>query len=321
MSHLSTTIEGMGGNVSVEGGNGIVVAQSGISTLLISMNRIESDIVTLSNSSTTTITHGALSNPPIISGWTVADDWGNAALVANFSISENADTGQTATLGGGAAVSAGYMQFDGSGDYVTFPDSASYDLSNGPFCIEFSFVANSTSGNQHIINHSTDAGPEGASPYAWAFYMQGDQLRIGVEAWTIVGGSSLGTITVGTEYHVALYRNASVFRWALNGTIIGSTTNSSAITDREGTIKFGRAQSGIENFNGKIRRFRMTVGSSVYGGSSFTPPSEDFAPNSVTSTMLALGSDYSASCGVSGTTITNISGGTLTEAKWIIYGV
>lgn len=283
------------------------------------LRRKSTGIITLANSGTVLIEHENISSVPIVVGASRITDWGNAVLVANWTSSNNADTGQTATLSGNAAVSSGYMQFDGSGDVVTFPDSAAYTLGTSDFLIEFDFVPGSTAaGNRHIINHSTDGAPEGASPYAWSFYQSGSNINVGVEAWSIVA-ATIGTVSVGSNYRIAINRSGSVFRWFFNGTLVSSATNSSGITDRAGSIRFGSAVSGIENFNGKVRRFRLVVGDSVYGGSSYTPSDSDFSPASSSYSQLKLGTDYSASTSSAGTTITNTSGSSITGEFVVNY--
>lgn len=319
MSHLSTTIEGMGGNVSVDGGTGIVVTQSGISTLLISMNRIESLEVTLSNGSTTNISHSALMYPPIISGWTVVDDWGNAKLVANFTSSANADTGQTATLYADAAVTGGWLELDGNGDYATFPDSDNYNLGTTDFTIEFDVQFDTTSGQQHIVNHAS------GEVYEFAFVRNGTTLLVhggsGGNNRNVLNDEAIGTVGAGTTYQVAMTRSGSTFNLYLNGTRTAQITSSSSLNSPSGLVTFGRPQSiATEYLDGRIRRFRMTVGTALYTGASYTPPSANFSPESTVGTILAVGVDYSAQTGASGTTITNISGSTLTDAKFVIYG-
>lgn len=321
MSYKTTSIGGYSGHVTLSGSDGVNISTNGTgNSISFAMNRVESSSATVTNGSTVTITHEALLYPPLIAGWTVAYDWGNTKLVANFTSSANADTGQTCTLNENAAVSGGWLELDGNGDYATFPDADDYTLGTSDFTIEFDVQFDTTSGQQHIVNHAS------GEVYEFAFVLNGTTLLVhggsGGLNRNVLNDETIGTVSTGTTYQVAMTRSGSAFNLYLNGTRTAQITSSASLNSPTGMVTFGRPQSAAtEFFDGRIRRFRMTVGTALYTGASYTPPSANFSADSTVGTALAIGVDYSAQIGETGTTITNISGSTLTNAKFAIYGV
>lgn len=266
---------------------------------------------TLANSATLTITHDQLSEDDalVISGIAQnSPDWG-AELVANLTSSVNADTGQTGTANNGASVTGGWLELDGTNDYLTYPDSTSYSLGSSDFTIEFDLQVDTTSGAHHVVNH---AGP--GELYAWAFVVSGTTLFCFAGSSTnrdvlndVAFSSSIGT---GATYKVALCRNGSNFYGYLNGTRVFSQTSALSILDPASVIMFGRPSSvSTEYLDGRVRRFRLKVGTALYTGSSYTTSSSDFTAQG-TYSPLVLGTDFTAEINSTrtATTITNTSG-------------
>jgi len=279
--------------------------------------RASSGTITLADGASTTISHGAPTTVPIVEVASIQTTL-SGTLVANWATSVNADTGQTGTPNNGAAISAGWLELDGTNDYLTFPDDASYTLGASDFTIEFDFRVDTVSGAHHIVNH---AGP--GELYAWAFVMNGSTLLCFAGSSTnrdVLNDVALSTsIATATTYQVALVRSGNSFYGYLNGSKVFTQTSSASILNPSSAMVFGRPSSvSTEYLDGRVRRFRMTVGTARYTGSSYTPPATDFAGEQ-TKTHLRIGTDYTATTSSTGTTITNTSGSSKDISASIYY--
>lgn len=180
--------------------------------------------------------------------------------------------GKVWTANGGAVVSSGWLNLDGSGDYLTTPQSTDFDFGSGDFCIEaFINIAPGSSGNRCI------AAKWSASSLSWRFLVEtGGRLAL----YMRLGGTTrfhLGPILpTGTNVHVAIYRIGTTMYGTLNGSHSASDSSfgTLSITATVQPTSIGSYSDASNFFNGKIRGVRITKGSSGgYGASNFTPPS------------------------------------------------
>lgn len=276
---------------------------------------------TVADGATITINHDQLSNlVPLVCANKQNENWGSA-LVANFTSTTTADTGQTASLFGDAAISGGWLVLDGASDYLTYPDSSAYTLGTSDFTIEFELALDST-GQQHIVNH---AGP--GELYAWAFMVVGGGIKVFASESSnrdVLNDVVLvASPSTGQTYKIALVRSGDVFSGYVDGSRVFNETHTGAsLLNPSSAMVFGRPSSvAAEYLDGKIRRFRFTPGEAKYTGSSYTPPGSDFSIET-TYSVLAPGVDFSAEINSARTqtTITNISGASY-DATFTIYEI
>jgi hypothetical protein len=187
------------------------------------------------------------------------------------------------------AIGSGVGYFDGTGDYLSIPDSDDWHLSNGAFTTEF------------YARHATVADVE-----------QGYLMQLangGTTGWTLVwnGAGNLafyanktdGLIStstylpiVNTWMHIAVTRNGDAWKMFVNGTIIASGTNSITITDDANELKIGHGatysganiwqyDASTYQFNGLLDNIRISKGVARYTASFNPPEFRSFIPRAI----------------------------------------
>jgi hypothetical protein len=165
--------------------------------------------------------------------------------------------------------------FDGSGDYLDAPSSSAFTLGTGDFTIEMWYnpSVSYASGNVYLF----DMGTNGTRI----------QLFSNTVYFLPQSGNSIQTaagvgMVVGTWYHVAAVRSGSTMTLYVNGSSVGTTTNSSNLTNT--LFRIGDYGGGGYGFNGYISNVRVVKGTAVYT-SSFTPSTTPLTAISGTSLL------------------------------------
>ena len=117
--------------------------------------------------------------------------------------------------------------------------------------------------------------------FNWAIYTTSSgqldyYLGTGGVSWDIGDTKSIGAVSTGQWYHVALVRNGNTFNGYLDGVSGSSTTSSASIGANSTNGAFFGAQA-TSNFNGYLDDIRITKGVARYTA-NFTPPTAAF-PN------------------------------------------
>jgi hypothetical protein len=177
-----------------------------------------------------------------------------------------------------AATYGGSGYFDGSGDYLSIPNSTSLQLGSSDWDIECWIYLNSTSGIQRPISQAD-------SNYEFAFYISSGALT----AYSFQSGGtqnfaiSMGTLTSGQWYHIAATRSGSNIRAFVNGAQVGTATFSGTIDARTGGWRVGASYTTSDYLNGYVTDARIVKGSAVYTA-AFTPPTAPLT--AITNTQL-----------------------------------
>jgi hypothetical protein len=170
--------------------------------------------------------------------------------------------------------------FDGTGDYLTTPVNAGFDMGTGDFTFECFVINYGYSGSQY--------GRGLFTIYTSGSYTNRLMVRLsnGDNAINIyANGSGVGTYfgTSGTNgttqlsnsgqwYHIAFVRQSLVFKLYVNGVQDIIVSNQTASLPSSSLIEIGRNQDGsIPDWNGLISNFRVVKGTAVYTA-TFTPP-------------------------------------------------
>ena len=160
------------------------------------------------------------------------------------------------------------LSLDGTGDYVSAPDSTDWDLGTSDFCIE-GWVKFSSVGTSNTLCARVSSG----SSYFYFTFEGGTNLRFR----DFNGTNNLDiqrtvSVTTGVWYHVAVTRSGTEFRIFLDGVQQGATVNSSAsVIDRTAALDVGHMTANAAYaLNGRIDEFRYSVGAARYT-SNFTP--------------------------------------------------
>lgn len=202
-----------------------------------------------------------------------------------FTAAGNAQIDTAQSKFGGAS-----LLLDGTGDYVSTPSSADFQVGSGDFTIEC-WIRRAVTGAQHTIANKRSSSS--AQEFGFAV---GSTDFLSVSLYS--GGSPIGTVTgatalaANTWYHVAAERHGSTLRVYVNGVVDGSGAVSGAAQTNTSAFLIGRdGFSTSRDFNGWIDDFRFTKGLARYQGTNFTPPTAPYYEQ-VSSTVTVGGSDF-----------------------------
>jgi hypothetical protein len=180
---------------------------------------------------------------------------------------------------------------DGTGDYLSIPDSPHWDYGTGDFAMEAQ-VRHAVVGDQIYVNSQGGFGADGGGIGVGLGYDGAGSLYSGIN-----GNNYLFTWTplVNTWYHVFMSRDGGQLRAFINGIQIGSTqTSTENVTGGTEVVYIGRRNNNSRLFNGWIQEVRITKGFSRHT-SDFAAPTEaytgdsEFRPNIMRPRVFAPG--------------------------------
>jgi hypothetical protein len=175
------------------------------------------------------------------------------------------------------------LLLNGTTDWLTIPDHASWAFGTGTFTIDMWIRFNSTSGTQGLMGRRNDSQDN------WGFYATatGAWLSILDTGSTVVSLGGSYAFSADTWYHIALVRgwggNANDWALCVDGTSIGTLTDSDGFPTLTGVLHIGRYESpaGTSNeFNGWIDEVRITKGAARWTA-NFAAPSRAYPDSDV----------------------------------------
>ena len=166
------------------------------------------------------------------------------------------------------------VSFDGSGDYLSIPDSADFTVGSDPFTIEF-WAYKTSSGEDNIMGSSDSGGSTASLSYA---IQTGSSSPSNSLCAHVGDGSSLHTCNSGVDFvlnrwvHVAFVRDGNTLRLFQNGIQMDTTAFSGTVKDSADSFFIGRGGnfSGTKDFPGYISNFHFVKGTALYTA-NFTP--------------------------------------------------
>lgn len=193
----------------------------------------------------------------------------------------------TLTANGNAQVDTAQFKFgaasylsDGTGDYISSPDSADWRLSaanSDQFTIEFWIRPSSTTPSNRAIA-GQDSGIGGQSWLFWLDTTGSGQLTL----WRATNGSDFAALATSSGltwavqwYHVAVDKDSSgKVRIYRDGVMVASATPAnSAFFDSGAALNIGAHASGTRAWNGHLDEPRITKGVARFASDSgFTVP-------------------------------------------------
>lgn len=186
--------------------------------------------------------------------------------------------GHTITANGNAAQSIATVKFgpssgffDGTGDYLTTPDSSDWNFP-GAFTVECWLYILGFSGSGHgpmLIDRATTG-------YAW-FIGSNKSIQWNRSNAIAEMTSGINQVVAGQWYHLATtWDGSTTYRMFKDGNQIASATSSTAPSTAAETLRIGNWRSGSAyDTNGYIDDFRITKGVARYTA-NFTPPTAAF---------------------------------------------
>ena len=205
------------------------------------------------------------------------------------------------------------VQFDGAtdGDALTVADFPNFLTNN--FTVECYIMPDNVSGGiDTIMDNYQNSSSSGAW---WALHQNNDGFYWGRNSANPI--STSGNLSNSTWYHVAMVRNGTNFTLYLNGSSIGTYTESYDYTDGGGsetrTLSIGRQHNpgSGRQYDGKISNVRITIGQALYT-SNFTSPIPAISPLTNSSQGAISDNVKLLCCGQSTTTGSAVTSGTIT---------
>ncbi|MBM3701731.1 MAG: LamG domain-containing protein [Actinobacteria bacterium] len=176
---------------------------------------------------------------------------------------------------------------DGTGDYVTIPDSADWDFGTGDFTIDCWLRFSSIAGNIRIVSHDNTAVAENGD---WLIqYRQGD----GVLRFTWYDGGwttadSTWSPSVNTWYHMAIVRTGNTLKFFIDGTQLGADKSITSDITRAGIIELyiGASNTPDQYFGGYLDEVHILKGEARWT-TNFTAPVYEYPYFTSSGTMTS----------------------------------
>ncbi len=220
------------------------------------------------------------SNTVLFLDFTDLDQGDTPATITDTSASAHTVTNVSSKVSGCSFHWQGAIEFDGTEDYLTIPDSGDFETGSEDFTVDlwinfFSFNTigidtiywkggDSNNGLQIDYNNSTNE-------LRLIPYQSSSAVLTCVESWTP---------SINSWYHIAAVRNDTLLELFVDGISIGSGAISGAVDTTAGFYSYigVRAYPTDREFNGFIAEPRISKGIARYTA-DFTPPSEPFGIN------------------------------------------
>lgn len=183
------------------------------------------------------------------------------------------------SLNGNAAVQgvskfgAGAVSFDGSGDYLSTPDHADFNFSDGTWAIDMWVRVNALGGAYMLYYQRTDA-----SNYMYITIRNDNTVQFGIAS----GGSNVVNLTTppvisstGRWHHIEASENGNNYYIFIDGVQQASTSTALRSADYSGAVYIGADSSGGQSLNGYLDEIR--VSKIARHSALFTPPAEEYS--------------------------------------------
>ena len=194
-------------------------------------------------------------------------------------------------------IGSGSMYFDGTGDYLSIPDSDDFDFINGDWTVDFWFNLKGGTQNQALVNH-LDHNTNNQFDWKITYKKDTDSLRIEYYCGGWQDLDTVALINYDEWHHVALVRDSSTLRLFMDGTMIN--TNSIGSCSGQGSNQpvrigaaWGTTYGYVNYFNGSIDEVRIS--DTARWTSSFTPDTSPYSADANTTLLLHMDGDESDS--------------------------
>lgn len=181
--------------------------------------------------------------------------------------------------------------FDGSGDYLTIPDSSDWDFGAGDFTIDFWAFNGDTSLGEGPQSQGIITRRDNNLIQSFAILKDSGEMRFRASAtgsiWDVVLG--MGTFD-DSWHHYSVVRDGDVFTTFKDGLSQNSTTSNITLMDETGHMMIGFHQIKL---NGYLDEVRISKGIARWT-TDFTPSTEAYStaeavPEPTTVALLGIG--------------------------------
>jgi len=206
-------------------------------------------------------------------GSTTITDNGPSPKTLTANADAQIDTAQS-KFGGASAL------FDGTGDYISTPDSADFNFGSGAFTVECWVRFSSLTGTQSICGQVGSAGTNDTVSFVLQKDSSNKIVGFGCQTTTQVAtATSTSSVTTGVWYHIVYTRSSDTFRLFIDGLIEATVTQATTLNNSTAALGIGRlGDFNGQYLNGHIDDLRITKGVGRYTA-NFTPPTAAY-PNS-----------------------------------------
>ncbi|MCR4341691.1 MAG: LamG domain-containing protein [Gemmatimonadaceae bacterium] len=164
--------------------------------------------------------------------------------------------------------------FDGTGDYLTVPDSADWAFGSGNFTIDFWIRVAASTNAARIAGHQTTDSNTG-----WRMGARTDNGNWYFDLYSggslIVNVTTASPLSANTWTHMAFVKNGTDYRFYKDGTSVGSSTDANVVGDYTGTFRIGSDIDAAAFLNGWLDEFRIS--NIARWTTTFTPPTEAYS--------------------------------------------
>jgi len=163
---------------------------------------------------------------------------------------------------------ASSMSFDGTGDWLLFPDNVNITLNQAVFTIEGWIYLSAVGSARGIVG-------KGTGTTGWLLSINSSNQVVFTDTTTAI--TSTGTLSVSTWYHIAVVRSTTGTNQTkiyINGTNDGTGTSATNFSQTN-SLYVGADRTGGSAFNGYIEDLRITKGVARYTA-NFTAPTAAF---------------------------------------------
>lgn len=163
---------------------------------------------------------------------------------------------------------ASSMSFDGTGDWLLFPNNVNITLNQAVFTIEGWIYLNAIGSVRGIVG-------KGTGSTGWLLSINSNNQVVFTDTTTAI--TSTGTLSVSTWYHIAVVRSTTGTNQTkiyINGTNDGTGTSATNFSQTN-SMYVGANRTGGSAFNGYIEDLRITKGVARYTA-NFTAPTAAF---------------------------------------------
>jgi len=187
-------------------------------------------------------------------------------------------TAYTPALYGGSAY------FDGTGDYLSIPDSDAFAYGTGNFTIE-SWIYPTATGDRRFYNQYPDSSTQGF------IRLNNSTNTIAVNfilsTSSVIAFNSSTAVSLNVWTHFAFVRNGSTFTIYLNGVSSGTGTYAGSMPNYNAPLLISSYDGTNEHWIGYIADLRITKGTALYKG-NFVPPLTPLTATAGTTLLLNM---------------------------------